>query len=175
MDPLTLTGLAISAAPTIARWLGASDTAGNAIESVAGAAREILGTDDPETAMNVLVSDHEAATKFKIRLAEIAAQRDAEERRADLEGLRARLADTANARQQTIALAQAGSFLAYGAMVVSVIIMILFSFVIVGSAFGLAVSESHTRLLEYCLIAVMGYWVGSSAGSAAKDRRNSGG
>lgn len=174
MDPISLAGLAISAAPTIARWLGAADATQDTISAVARAAKEVLGTDDPEAARDAMALNPEAATAFKIRMAEIAAERDAAERNAMLEEMRLHMADTANAREQTKALAATGSWLAYGALIVSVVVLSLFGFALVGTAYGLLINEGMVRLLEYSMIAVLGYWVGSSAGSAAKDRRLSG-
>jgi len=56
-----------------------------------------------------------------------------------------------------------------GALIVSVGVLALFGFAVVGSAFGFTVAEGPSRLLETALTLVIGYWLGSSAGSRLKD------
>ncbi|MGG5810955.1 hypothetical protein [Falsiroseomonas sp. CW058] len=171
MDPLSLGGLAITLAPTLARWLGGSPSAQEALAEVASVAREVAGTEDAESVRNAIAANPEQGAQLKIRLAEIAARLEEAERNADREDLLARLADVAGARRSSEAMAAAGSPLAYGAFIVSMAVLGLFGFTLIGTAYGLVVPDSMVKLLEYSLIAVLGYWVGSSAGSAAKDRR----
>lgn len=56
-----------------------------------------------------------------------------------------------------------------GALMVTGAVLALFGFTIVASAFGMSVAEGPARLLETALTLVIGYWLGSSAGSRAKD------
>ena len=56
-----------------------------------------------------------------------------------------------------------------GAFVVSMIILCLFGASVLGFAPGL--TEATAKLLETAVTLVIGYWLGSSAGSAAKDAR----
>ncbi|NUB05807.1 hypothetical protein FW320_06405 [Azospirillum sp. Vi22] len=84
--------------------------------------------------------------------------------------------DRADARAQTVQLAQAGSRISWGAPVVSVIVLLAFGYVL-----QLVLTQSippgqETTVsimlgaLTTMASAVVSYWVGSSAGSAAKDK-----
>ncbi|MGR0183227.1 hypothetical protein [Azospirillum aestuarii] len=84
--------------------------------------------------------------------------------------------DRASARAQTVQLAQAGSRISWGAPVVSVIVLLAFGYVL-----QLVLTQSippgqETTVsimlgaLTTMASAVVSYWVGSSAGSAAKDK-----
>lgn len=84
--------------------------------------------------------------------------------------------DRASARSQTVELAKAGSNIAWGAPVVSVVVLLTFGVVL---ALVLTKSippgqETTVSLMLGALTtmatAVVSYWVGSSAGSAAKDK-----
>jgi hypothetical protein len=91
---------------------------------------------------------------------------------ADLEAI---LRDRQGARDQTMALVEKGSTLAWGAPVVSVVVLAGF----VGLSFLAMKPESAGIRADVALYllgawqslatAVVGYWIGSSAGSAAKD------
>lgn len=118
------------------------------------------------------------ADAIKQRLAEIAAkeedaqrQADRQQRQADLEQMKLALADTASARDQTAALAKIGSPIAWGAPVVSVVVLLTFAAVVLLAFSGKATGTPE--LLNVVLgtvgtmsTAVVSYWVGSSAGSA---------
>ena len=54
----------------------------------------------------------------------------------------------------------------YGPMIVSMIILALFGAHMMG--FGLSWAEGDQKLMETCLTLVVGYWLGSSHGSAMK-------
>ena len=87
--------------------------------------------------------------------------------------LEEQLADVANARSQTIELARDGSQIAWGAPVVSAIITAGF-LAITGYAVVRGVSDNPvTQMLVGTFAAAFGtvaqYWLGSSAGSHAKD------
>lgn len=84
--------------------------------------------------------------------------------------------DRASARSQTVELAKAGSKIAWGAPVVSVIVLATFGLVM-GMVLTKSIppgQESTVNLmlgtLQTMATAVVFYWVGSSAGSAAKDK-----
>ena len=89
------------------------------------------------------------------------------------EGEAAALADVANARQQTVALATAGSSIAWGAPVISTIVTIGFFLCIFMVFFrGDDLPDNLTSLVNYLFgaltsgfIGVTQYWLGSSAGS----------
>ena len=107
-------------------------------------------------------------------LAKIAADQEMADRAADLAALQATLADTASARAQTVALAQKGSTIAWGAPVVSVLVLLSFgAAVLIALTTALpAGSETVITLVIGALTtqagAVTNFWLGSSAGSATK-------
>ena len=83
--------------------------------------------------------------------------------------------DRGNARAQTVDLARTGSRIAWGAPVVSVIVLLAFGYVLqlVLTQSIPPGQETTVSLMLGALTtmasAVVAYWVGSSAGSAAKD------
>jgi hypothetical protein len=160
-------------APELLRWI-AGDKAGAVTGQVLDAVRSVVGADSPE-AVEAAIRDPQVAAQLRIRLAEIAAEREKAERQVERDELLARLADVASARSQTVALAQAGSVIAWGAPVVSVLVMVAF-----GVACWMVLTKSlpagsqeialYTMgALQSMAAAVVAYWVGSSAGSARKD------
>lgn len=98
MVPLIgLAGLAIQAAPTIARWIGGAE-AEEVTKRVSDVAQSLFGTTDADQIEGAIAKDPAAALQFKLALANIAAEK---ERQAHEEML-ARIADVANARQMQI-------------------------------------------------------------------------
>jgi len=168
-----LLGIALQFAPTLAQWIG-GDKAGRVAGQVADVAKNLIGTDDPDTLSKAIAADPNLALQFKLRLADI---EDAERQR-DHQAFIAGLQDTQNARQQTVDLAKAGSAIAWGPVVVSVIITLGY-FIILYVLFnrdGLKVSDNLKDVMLFLLGAlqigfgqVCNYWLGSSAGSAKKD------
>lgn len=130
----------------------------------------------------VLKADPAKAAELAQKLAEVAAAREAErnreadaQRKADLDDLAARLADTASARGQTLNLAQTHSPLAYGVAVISALVLSAFALV-VWLAMTRELPASSATLLNILLgnlsamaMSVVGYWVGTSANSGSKD------
>ena len=184
---LALIPLAIQIAPTIAKWLFGSDSA-TVVQQVANVVSQVTGvaaphTDDGMAAVEaVLQGKPELALQIQVQLAKIAADREMEAdrtaeaaRKAELESLLAQIADTNSARRQTIALAEAGSKIAYGAPVVSALVLITFA-VVMTLAFSRSLPAGSETILNMLLgslaamaTSVVSYWVGSSAGSARKD------
>lgn len=162
-----LLALGLSLAPQIAEWLFGSKG-----ERVAQAATDIIrtvtGTDDAEEAQRVLLEAPEKAAEVKLKLAELAAQEAAAQRAADLEALKATLADTQDARAAMVALAKDHSPLAYGAAVVTAIMLALFAYSLVA---GADVPMDLRETLKVLTVSAVSYWVGSSRGSAVKDQR----
>lgn len=159
--------------PEVVRLI-AGDRAGTVSAQVVDVVRTVVGSDDPD-AVQAAIADPAKATELRLALARLAAEREQAERRAEIEALRAALADVGSARQQTVELARARHPMAWGAAAVSVLVL---------AAFGAAVWVVLTRALPagsqevalYTLgalqtmaTAVVTYWVGSSAGSARKD------
>jgi len=184
---LALIPLAIQIAPTIAKWLFGSDSA-TVVQQVANVVSQVTGvaaphTDDGMAAVEaVLQGKPELALQIQVQLAKIAADREMEAdrtaeaaRKAELESLLAQIADTNSARRQTIALAEAGSKIAYGAPVVSALVLITFA-IVMTLAFSRSLPAGSETILNMLLgslaamaTSVVSYWVGSSAGSARKD------
>jgi hypothetical protein len=179
--------LVLSVAPTIAKWLFGAD-GDKVAEQIVQTVASVTGVPDPhsdagaDAARSVLQSRPELAMQLQVELARIAAEREVEAdraseaaRKAELEALAQGFADTANARQQTIALAQAGSSIAWGAPVVSALVLITFAAVMTLALTRSLPAGSETILnmllgsLAAMATSVVSYWVGSSAGSARKD------
>ena len=166
--------LVISLAPELAKWLF-SDKSTAAVASVGQLVQSVTGTSDPAAAQSVLARDPQAASQLRVQLAQLAAQQDQLSRQAELDDLVARFKDTADARAQTLGLAARGSAIAYGAPVISVIVLITFGIVMWVALTQIMPGGSETILnmllgtLAAMSTSVVSYWVGSSAGSARKD------
>lgn len=83
--------------------------------------------------------------------------------------------DRSNARSQTVELAKTGSSIAWGAPAVSLVVLITFGVVlyrVLSAPAGQTDPNASLMLgaLTTMATAVVSYWVGSSAGSAAKDK-----
>jgi hypothetical protein len=131
----------------------------------------MLGTDDSSGIETAIARDPNVALQF--RQAIIQAEADA--RRQAHEEVLARLADVQGARSQTVSLAQARSPIAWGPVVVSVIVLVGFA-----AMLWLIIREevpANQRDLVTLLLgtlagmasSVVAYWVGSSSGSMQKN------
>jgi hypothetical protein len=171
---LPLIPLALTLAPELAKWLFGEKAAATT-DAVASAVRAVTGTTDPDAVKAVLARDPAVSENLRVELARIAAAAEEARHSADLDTLKARLADVADARQQTQGLARLGSGVAWGAPVVSVVVLATFGTVMAAAMTRAlpAGSETMVNLLLGTLAAmassVVAYWVGSSAGSAAKN------
>ena len=135
--------------------------AGDVAARVGQAASDIFGTQDAEAVTHQIATDPAKADAFATRL------------QAETDQLKAGLADAQNARGTMVALAQAGSQIAWGAPVVSVAVTLGF-IAIVGVMTVHAIPDSAVvnvlvGTLATAFGAVVNYWLGSSAGSRAKD------
>lgn len=179
MLPLALLPIALQLVPDLLRVF-AGDKTGKLAEQAADMVRTATGTTDPSAAQSAIAADPVKLTELRIQLAGIIAQQEAVKEAARLETYKASLADRANARDQTKALAAAGSILAWGAPVVSFIVMVAFGvmcwYVMTRSVpeGSQAIVLSMLEALKTLATAVVFYWVGSSRGSAAKDERQAG-
>ena len=159
-----LASLATSIFPGLTPHLGGPQAA-SVVASLAPAFEAVLGTSDPQTASAALASDPSLGPQLRVQLAQIAA--DAEKTRN--EALTASFADTADARQRQVklndwttpALAFLIAFGFFGMMMV-------FAFVDIpqsnAAAFNILIGA-----LGASFATVVGYFFGSSAGSARKD------
>ena len=119
---MPLLPLLLGVAPTVASWI-LGDRTGAAVEKVTGIAREILGTDDPTGIEAAIARDPNAALQFKTALI----QAEADARRLEHDSILAQLRDVQSAREQTVRLAEAKSPIAYGAVLVSAIVLVGFA------------------------------------------------
>ena len=168
--------LAISIAPEISRWLFGSGAATVAAQ-VGQAVQAVTGTDDPAAAEAALAGKPELALQLRVQLAQLAAEQEKAARAADQAELQARLSDIAGARAQTVQLAQSRSLVAWGAPIVSAVVLMTFG-VVMGLALTRSLPAGSETILNMLLgtlaamaTSVVSYWVGSSAGSARKDER----
>ena len=125
-----------------------------------GALAEALGTPaTPEAVAKEIENNPEAATAVRKIEAEQA---------PDM--LKAYLADVQDARAQTVKLVESGSSIAWGAPVISVLIVTGFLGLVTGLMFKSVPDNQVTLILFGALSAafsqVVSYWLGSSAGSA---------
>ncbi len=168
-------GLVMDLAPQLGTWLF-GPSGGKAAGAVAAAVQSVTGTSDADAAMAAIAKDPKAAAALRIKLAQIAADAEAERHKQDLATLQAQLADVAGARAQTEALAKDGSAIAWGAPLVSVVVLATFGGVM-WLALTRAMPAGSATILNVLLgtlaavaTSVVSYWVGSSMGSSAKDR-----
>jgi hypothetical protein len=168
-----LVPLAISLAPELARWLSGPQASATT-QAVAQAVQDATGTPDEAAAQQVLARDPRAATQLRVQLAQIAASAERTARQSELDGLAAQLKHAAAAHAPAASLGQARAPVQWAAPVVSVVVMVTFG-VVMWAALTRALptgSETILNMLMGTLAAmatsVVGYWVGSSAGSAAK-------
>jgi hypothetical protein len=145
--------------------------------ALAAVAQAITGTTDEARQVEVLSSDPTAIAQFKTQALQIAADREQAQLNAQSDDLAARLGDLANARQQTVQLAQAGSKMQWAAPVVSVVIAIgFFATLVTLTYYGKPLDPFVANIINMLVGAlilgfgqVCNYWLGSSAGSARKD------
>lgn len=178
--------LILGIAPQIAEHLfGASG--GDIATKVAGAVSAVTGSDlaapgGAEAAILAIQGKSEIAAALQQKLAEIAstarleADREADAMRiAELDTMKATIADIASARGTETALAQAHSSLAWGAPLLSAIILLAFGgmlFVVLTRAIpenSAALANVLLGTLAAMATQVANFWLGSSNGSASKD------
>jgi hypothetical protein len=158
----------------MAKWLF-GEGAARTTEAVAQAVQTATGTHDPAAQRSMIEQQPDVAETLRIELARLAAAAEADARKVELATFTAQVADVAGARAQTVALAQASPPAAYGAPVVSAIVLATFAVVMALALLHTMPAGSETILnmllgsLAAMATSVVSYWVGSSAGSARKD------
>lgn len=177
---LPLIPLAISIVPEIGKWLfGPSNAAAKTVADVAGVIKTVTGADPTTDAgmaavSSILAGKPELATQLQVQIAQIAAQREHDERDADNTAFAEQIADIKDARAQTVSLAGSNSAIKWAAPIVSIVIL---------GGFGTVIALAMTRVLPTgsdrvvdtmlgtlvtMAAAVVNYWLGSSAGSEHK-------
>lgn len=168
-------GLALDLAPELGQWLFGPQ-ADSTVKAVQAAVATVTGATDAAAQVSALANP-ETAGQLRLQLANIAADRAATAAKATQDALVAQLADVANARSVTLGLVQSHSPMAWGAAVVSIIVLITFGSVMAMALFRSLPSNAEPILnvllgtLGAMATSVVSYWVGSSAGSARKDAR----
>lgn len=173
MDWSAIVPLIAQAAPTIGGLLGGliPFPGGAILGQVAGKVlAEALGVPPTPEAVSQAISTGDPATiQAKLSEAETRMQ-------TEVERFKAQLADVQDARAQTLNLVNAGSSMAWGAPVVSVLITLGF----MGSLMLLMTTKVNYNdvtgqalllligSLSTMQVSVVNYWLGSSAGSADK-------
>lgn len=167
--------VALDLAPELGRWLFGSNAA-PVTAAVQAALVATTGATDPD-AQSAALQDPATASALRIQLAQIAAQQASTSEAAIHQAIASQLADVANARATTVQLVGNGSAMAWGAPVVSLVVLITFGAVMSLVLFRAIPAGSETVLnvllgtLGAMATSVVSYWVGSSVGSARKDDR----
>lgn len=166
-------GIVLDLAPEVGRWLFGADPA-PVISAVQSAVTAVTGTSEAAAQARSLADPEKAAT-LRVELAKIAAGQEVAAATAAQAALAAQLNDVASARAATIQLAQSGSRIAWGAPVVSVVVLSTFA-IVMTLALTRTLPSSAEPVLNVLLgtlgamaTSVVGYWVGSSAGADRKD------
>jgi hypothetical protein len=165
--------LVISLVPQLTKWLF-GDKAAATVTQVTAVVHSLTGSTDPATVSAAIAGDAALANQITLQLAQIAAAREQEADATNQAALVSTLSDIASARSQTVALAAAKSPIAWGAPVVSTVVLLTFGLMLgmILSHTLPAGSEALANVMLGTLAAmatsVCGYWVGSSAGSARK-------
>lgn len=174
MDWSALSPLVASAAPTIGSLLGGliPFPGGAILGQVAGKVlAEALGVPPtPEAVSTAITTGDPSVVAAKLSEAEAKIT-------AEVEKFRIQLQDVADARATTVKYVQAGSALSWGAVIVSIVVMLGF----VGISFlamkpELAGVNSNVTLFllgswSSAATGVITFWIGSSAGSADKSQQ----
>lgn len=164
--PAFLLPLLLNLAPTVASWV-MGDKTGKAVETVTGIIQRTTGIEgDP--------GNLTGEQRLQLQMALI--QAEADSRRLAHDELVEQLHDVQSARSQTVELAKAGSPIAWGAVVVSVLVMAAYAAALwVTLQFEVPASQKDNVAgllwtLNTLAVAVVSYWVGSSASSFRKDK-----
>lgn len=166
-----LVALGASVLPSVWNWI-TGEKAPTTITAISNAVAEVAGTHDPEAAQEAL-RDPVKVKELQIRLAEITVAAEEQRRRAVIDELKAEIADTANARDATLKLVQAGTNMSWAPAVISTVITV--GFFVITTILLYAppgMDERVATLLNVMLgvlsggfVQVTSYWLGSSAGS----------
>lgn len=168
-------GVALDLAPELSRWLFGPNS-GTTVAAVQGAVKAVTGTDHPESQLAAL-ADPNTANDLRVQLGAIAADRSLAAEQAVHDRVAAQLAEAGSARAASVQSADSHPAMLWGAPVVSVAVLITFG-AVVSLALVRNVPPGTEPVLNLVLgtlgamaTSVVGYWVGSSAGSARKDQR----
>lgn len=161
-----LLGVALNVAPGVSQWLaGSTSVAQQAVAAV----QSITGTADPAAAQAALAADAGMTADLHVQLVQLANEARAEENRAREADQAASIADTTNARSETLKLVQAGSPMAWGAAIVSGILLTAWFSSLIANYFGApSLSSDDSATLRNLALLVAGYWIGTNRSSDHK-------
>jgi len=170
----------LSLVPDLAKWL-AGDKAGDVAAQAIQVAQAVTGTTDPVAAAGVIAGmTPEQRMELQVRLAEITQKAEADQRRTELEQVKAELENTADARRTMVELNKTNSNLAwmpaYQTIAVGVAFIGSLMFLFAMQFFGLGDLKSGMREILVMLLGILAgefrgacqFWIGGSrAGSQA--------
>lgn len=178
--PAFLIPLLVGLAPKVAEWV-AGKNAGSIVEKVTEIARKSIGVNSIDELESAIASDPNKALEFKLAMINAASEEkrmEHESSMAQLQGkvdeVKAYLEDVQSARNQTVELAKSHSYIAWGSVVISVLVMSAFGVMLyITATYDIPPSQKDNVsgllwTLNTLAVAVVSYWVGSSAGSAQK-------
>lgn len=141
----------------------------------ATAIQTAVGSLDGGTVASWAAANPAQAVQLQTQLATIAAQTQKDLADNQLATYEAQLKDVDSARAQTVALASAHSLMAWGSGIISGLVVLGFS-IVCFVAFTQPIPAGSADIVYTALgtlgaafMNVVGYWVGSSAGSSTKD------
>jgi hypothetical protein len=180
--------LVLSLAPQLAGMIfgskGADATTkvASVVQMVVGPAADLNVPGGVAAAVAHIQSNQQASTELAAKLADLHLQMQKEQdteadlvRNSALEELKAGLSDTVSARAMATSVAQTHSGLAYGSVVVSVVIVVAFGWTTYAVLTNhLSTSDGQFGSVLVGTLAAMAtqvanYWLGSSIGSSAKN------
>ena len=130
--PPFLIPLLLGLAPTVAEWV-AGKPAGQVVEHVTEIAKKSIGIDNIDNLESALAADPAKALEFKLAMINAANEEKKRAHEADMaaitaqvEQVKAYLSDVQSARSHTVELAKANSYIAWGAVIVSILVMAAF-------------------------------------------------
>jgi hypothetical protein len=145
------------------------------VTAAAAAIQSAVGSTQTDTVASWMAANPAQAVQLQTQLATIAAQTQKDLADDQLAAFQAQLKDVDSARQQTVALANAHSLMAWGAGLISALVVIGFA-VVCFVAFTQPIPAGSADIVYTALgtlgaafMNVVGYWVGSSASSSTKD------
>jgi hypothetical protein len=181
---LALIPALLQAAPFLANLIF-GDKTGDVVAKAAGIAGQVLGVDgaSPDAVTAALAkADPKALAELQTKLAQFAHEEtmaklaaEQADRQREHDEMLARIEDVSSARAQTTDLAKLGSAIAWGAPLVSVVVLATF-FWVLEIVLSQKIPQGQENLVYIMLGAlttmatgVVGYWVGSTAGSSHKN------
>lgn len=178
MEIGALIPLITTLAPYVLQFLGSATVQ----QQVVAAVQKHTGASDAATAHAKVTSDPDTAKALQAQLAKIAADAKTAEQQeqtkrlatvigAQVDELKARLADVRNARGMAVAVH--GGPMEWGAPLVSVLVLAGFTAVSVLSAIHVTVDPQIVGCMVALATTVVSFWVGSSRGSQRKDDMHS--